>query len=812
MSDDSVKTIGRYIIEREIGRGGMAVVYKAHDPHLDRSVAIKLIRKGAFTGDQLETLPERFRREARALAKLDHPNIVKVLDYGEFEGATYLVMEYLEGITLKEVRKPLRVEMAVRLLRPIGEALEYVHDHGILHRDVKPSNIMITATKKVMLTDFGIAKWLEDRSDQFTLTGAGIGIGTPEYMAPEQGLGKKIDARADMYALTVVFYELISGRKPFSGETPLEVLTKQVSDPIPDPRTIIPELNESVKKFLDRAMAKKPEDRYPTMMDYLRDLDGLRLQSIAEAASGNTGIQVTSRKDPTTNSSVRFGKTDMRRVREAAEDRSSQAPKASGEDNTGRVTTKAEDHQNKNAAVRKPNRLWWLLPAVGLLAILVGWIGIQRRAGRLPVEPMGTPTEMIPGVERSQTDIPMIGMEPTAVVNHQGKEAPVQSGTVFPSEFIPIAMTETEPAMGQGLTLIEPQQEIIETQSPERKMATHTAIAEQKKAALYETVTAFNQRLTETKQGYYPARNPVSTPMLAGTSVLTMTPAFAATRLAQDMTSTAAKMNLEETAIAVHQKETELAAIVTEMTLTAVAAERIRLTEEEAAARAQAERIRLTELSLPTETPEPTATESPFAKLRVGDMIEFGRYEQDNNFGNGPEPIEWLVLDVSNGSALLISRYGLDAQAYHTVDTGIIWENCTLRKWLNEVFYDEAFSQSEKQLINLTKVENPDNPEQGTPGGADTEDKIYLLSDREFNRYFANDELRIGIPTSYAKANGAYINPDNGNSWWWLRSPGISPRTPLCISSTGSIYKYGGEVTHDYGVVRPVLRLNSGIQ
>ena len=609
MSDDSVKTIGRYIIEREIGRGGMAVVYQAHDPHLDRSVAIKLIRKGAFTGDQLETLPERFRREARALAKLDHPNIVKVLDYGEFEGSTYLVMEYLEGITLKEVKKPLRVEMAVRLIRPIAEALEYVHDHGILHRDVKPSNIMITAVKKVMLTDFGIAKWLEDPSDQFTLTGTGIGIGTPEYMAPEQGLGKKIDARADMYALTVVFYELITGRKPFSGETPLEVLTKQVSDPIPDPRTIIPELNESVKKFLDRAMAKKPEDRYPTMMDYLRDLDGLRLQSIAEAASGKTGIQVTSRGEPTTNSSVRFGKTDFRKVREAAEGRSGQAPKVSGEDNTGRLPTKTEDHrQNQSAAVRKSNRLRWLLPAVGLLAILACWIGIQRLAGRLPVEPMGTPTEMILDVERSQTDIPMIGMEPTAVVNHQGKGTSVQSGTVFPSEFIPIAMPETEPAVVQGLTLIESQQEIIETQSPERKMATHTAIAEQKKAALYETVTAFNQRLTETKQGYQIARNSVSTPMLTGMSVPTITPAFEAAARAQDMTSTAAKLNLEETAIAVHQKETELAVIVTEMTLTAVAAERSRLTE----------------LSLPTETPEAAATlsvDNPYTDIKVGKIL-----------------------------------------------------------------------------------------------------------------------------------------------------------------------------------------------
>ena len=802
MSDDSMKTIGRYIIEREIGRGGMAVVYQAHDPHLDRSVAIKLIRKGAFTGDQLETLPERFRREARALAKLDHPNIVKVLDYGEFEGSTYLVMEYLEGITLKEVKKPLRVEMAVRLIRPIAEAIEYVHDHGILHRDVKPSNIMITATKKVMLTDFGIAKWLEDPSDQFTLTGAGIGIGTPEYMAPEQGLGKKIDARADMYALTVVFYELITGVKPYRGETPVDILIKQANDPIPDPREIVPELNPSVKRFLDCAMAKKAEDRYPTMMDYLRDLDGLRLQSIAEAASGKTGIQVTSRREPTTNSSVRFGKTDMHKVREAAEGRSGQAPKVSGEDNTGRLPTKTEDRQNQSAAVRKSNRLRWLLPAAGLLAVLACWIGIQRLAGRLPIEPMGTPTEMIPGVERSQTDIPMIGMEPTAVVNHQGKGTSVQSGTVFPSEFIPIAMPETEPAVVQGLTLIEPQQEIIETQSPERKMATHTAIAEQKKAALYETVTAFNQRLTETKQGYYPARNPVSTPMLAGTSVLTMTPAFEATRLAQDMTSTAAKLNLEETAIAVHQKETELAAIVTEMTLTAVAAERIRLTEEEAAAaRAQAERIRLTELSLPTKTPEPTATESPFAKLRVGDIIEFGRYEQDNDLDNGPEAIEWLVLEVSTDDILVISRYGLDVQPYNEEYKeygSVTWEKCTLRRWLNEEFYENAFSESEKKMISLTYNNNEDGAWMQPDNGNDTVDQIFLLSYEEAYRFFVDDEARRLKPSVYAYQKGAFRS-DFGYTVWWSRLVevfSITGRISCClpVSSRGI-------------AVRPALRI-----
>ncbi len=276
-----MKTIGRYEILGERGRGGMAIVYKAHDPKLDRVVAIKLIQANAFAANIFGHIRARFEREARALARLDHPNIVKVLDYGEHEEAPYLVMEYLEGATLKDVKKPLRVETAVRLIRPIAEALAYVHSEGLLHRDVKPSNIMITKHEKVMLTDFGIAKWLEEDEDQKGLTGTGVGVGTPEYMAPEQGLGKKTDGRADEYSLSIVFYELITGRKPFTGDTPLEILMHQASEPVPDPREFNPELSESVKRFMDRALAKKPEDRYAEMKDYLRDLDGLRLQGLA---------------------------------------------------------------------------------------------------------------------------------------------------------------------------------------------------------------------------------------------------------------------------------------------------------------------------------------------------------------------------------------------------------------------------------------------------------------------------------------------------------------------------------------------------
>lgn len=311
-----MERIGRYEVIREVGRGGMAIVYQARDTTLDRIVAIKLIRSDIFGSAAFGQIRERFVREARALAKLNHPNIVKVLDYGEHQGAPYLVMEYLKGATLKEVKKPILVETAVRLLRPIAEALDYIHQQGILHRDVKPSNIMLVDGKMPMLTDFGIAKWIEDETDGRSLTGTGVGIGTPEYMAPEQGLGKQVDGRADMYSLTIAFYELITGQKPFRGDTALAILMKQATEPIPDPRAVVPELSESVKRFLDRALAKDPENRYPTFTDYLRDLDGLGLQSIANRARGTlTGIQTTPASTSKTDSSVRIGATDLRKLR-----------------------------------------------------------------------------------------------------------------------------------------------------------------------------------------------------------------------------------------------------------------------------------------------------------------------------------------------------------------------------------------------------------------------------------------------------------------------------------------------------------------
>ena len=205
MNDLSGQSIGRYHIIEPLGEGGMAVVYKAYDTRLECEVAVKFIRTDQLAPAVLERTLKRFEREAKSVAQLTHPNIVKVTDYGEYEGVPYLVMAYYPDGTLKErMSGPVGYGEAARLLVPIARGLEYAHGRNVVHRDVKPSNILMTESGEPMLTDFGIAKIL-DLKDGQTLTVAGMGVGTPEYMAPEQGIGSDVDGRADIYALGVVF-------------------------------------------------------------------------------------------------------------------------------------------------------------------------------------------------------------------------------------------------------------------------------------------------------------------------------------------------------------------------------------------------------------------------------------------------------------------------------------------------------------------------------------------------------------------------------------------------------------------------------
>ncbi len=250
--------IGQYEVIGPLGRGGMASVYRAYQANLDREVAIKVMAE-QFASDP--AFVERFRREARSIARLQHPNILTVYDAGEDNGVLYIVMELIEGETLKEELngKPLSLERTTQVLSQVASALDYANSRGIIHRDVKPSNVLIAKNGRAVLSDFGIAKMVQANTQ---LTGTGVGVGTPDYMSPEQAMGEELDARSDEYSLGVMVYEMLTGRVPFTGDTPIAIVMGHVSKPLPSVRQLNPQIPPSVEQVLNKVLSKKPVERF----------------------------------------------------------------------------------------------------------------------------------------------------------------------------------------------------------------------------------------------------------------------------------------------------------------------------------------------------------------------------------------------------------------------------------------------------------------------------------------------------------------------------------------------------------------------
>lgn len=250
---------GRYEIVEELGRGTMGVVYKAHDPQIDRLVALKVLREDRVVSQDFVL---RFLREAKAIGRISHPNIVTVYDVGQDHGTIYIAMEYLEGRPLNEVIKGRRVaaEETVGLCVQVAEALDYAHRRGITHRDIKPSNIILTPERRIKLTDFGIAR-IED-PDAAQQTQAGDILGTPVYMAPEQVMGQKADGRTDLYALGVIAYEMITGRRPFGGGN-IAAIFQSITTAVPeDPMTAGGLDNRALADLILKSLSKKPAERF----------------------------------------------------------------------------------------------------------------------------------------------------------------------------------------------------------------------------------------------------------------------------------------------------------------------------------------------------------------------------------------------------------------------------------------------------------------------------------------------------------------------------------------------------------------------
>jgi serine/threonine-protein kinase len=270
VSDTLIGTLfdGRYQVVRKLGAGGMANVYLAEDQELGRRVAIKILND-RHAGD--EQFVERFRREAKNAAALSHPNIVSIYDRGEAEGTYYIAMEYLDGRSLKELivqRGPAPVTVSVEYARQILSALRFAHRHGIVHRDIKPHNVLVDAEGRVKVTDFGIA-----RAGASQMTEAGSIVGTAQYLSPEQARGTDVDQRSDLYSLGIVLYELLTGSLPFNGDTPVEIAMKHLSTIPEAPSAKRPEVPRDLDLIVTRALAKDPDDRYQSAEEMDADLE-----------------------------------------------------------------------------------------------------------------------------------------------------------------------------------------------------------------------------------------------------------------------------------------------------------------------------------------------------------------------------------------------------------------------------------------------------------------------------------------------------------------------------------------------------------
>jgi eukaryotic-like serine/threonine-protein kinase len=271
---------GRYRLDAEIGRGGMSTVYRAFDTVLERPVAIKLMHRDiAADADQLE----RFRRESRSVAQLNHPHVVTVIDAGEEApgadgspgealGTPYIVLEFVDGETLKDVIRreaPLEIARALAYAIEVARALGAAHERQIVHRDVKPHNILVSPEGGAKITDFGIARTLSEEG----LTMAGRVLGTTDYVSPEQALGQPVTGQSDLYSLGVVLYEMLTGEVPFRGETPVSVAMKHVREEIPDVQLMRPQLSAATAAVIDRAVAKDLSRRYPDAASMVAELE-----------------------------------------------------------------------------------------------------------------------------------------------------------------------------------------------------------------------------------------------------------------------------------------------------------------------------------------------------------------------------------------------------------------------------------------------------------------------------------------------------------------------------------------------------------
>ncbi len=373
------ENVGRYRIVEQLGQGGMATVYKAYHAELDRYVALKVLHP-AFLEEA--SFLARFQREARVVAKLEHPNIVPIYDYAEHEGRPYLVMKFIEGETLKVRlgRGSIDASEVVRIVEAVGAALSYAHRRGILHRDIKPSNVLLGKDGQIYLADFGLARIAQ--SGESTLTSDMI-VGTPQYISPEQAMGKKdLDEGTDIYSFGVMLYELIVGRVPFNADTPFSIIHDHIYSPLPLPSQLNVDIPPEVERVLLKALAKERSDRY-------RDVDAL-VTAFLEA--WKEGSPIAARPPaPEATTPVPVSEPTPTAVQTAPAARPAEAPPSAASAPPPPASAETVTAALAAARVRKVPWMWIAVAVLVFLCCLVTFLALRGNRQAVPGRGLSTP-------------------------------------------------------------------------------------------------------------------------------------------------------------------------------------------------------------------------------------------------------------------------------------------------------------------------------------------------------------------------------------------------------------------------------------
>ena len=698
--------IGHYRIRELIGKGGMAYVYRAYDTRLKRYDAFKIIRKDALPPNAYDRIRHRFEIEAKILGTLDHPNILKIFDSGAYGGLPFLVMELLEGGSLKDrIGQPIPCETVVSILIPIADSLVYAHEHQILHRDVKPANILFRSDGTPVLTDFGIAKIIEDNSYDKTLTGTGFGVGTPEYMSPEQSMTGKVDGRSDEYSLGIIFYEMLTGHKPFTGESAMNVMMKQQTAHFPDPRKDVPDLSDAVLEILNTALAKKPAKRYQTMAEFETALKNLLPAGTIPTASVLPRISI---------------------------------PKGT------------ESVWEEEATQDVLN----------------------------PVQLAVTPVMIVP----AEKDDPRLlsGEELKADITAQVRN---QLTTEITQQFEGTLTRQAKENLEKKLTV-----QLTEKITAQLKDQLTEEITQQKTRELQEKLTA---QLKEQLTGQL--REQLTSQIKE--ELQNQVPENLSSDKFQNENEASNEVNSVKPEIKNSPKSNSrhikiLVSILLGLFLLSGAY--YFFSKKQIIPPGGNQSADYVFSAVPTVAPV-TIPENLYAGMN----LFFGRYEQDDNRDNGPEPIEWSILNLNNGSALLVSRYGLDHQAYSDTAQAVNWADSSIRAWLNGRFYQNSFSDEEKSRIIDADFISSEAPKWGDRQGTDAQDHVFLLSQAEVQEFFDNEESRRLQDTPYVYTRSSdSSNTDPAYSWWWLRSPGT-------LSFVAFVTEKGA-FTQDYSVIHKI--------